>query len=503
MTADRTQAPPVDGRWTAVALVALALAAAMSASAAVPFAVLAALVLLGAAYAAYHWPRATLAGAALTTLLDPVVAARLLPESLSAGPIGISEPLLAVAGATALVATVRKRAFLTAIRDPTLALAAVFIAVSVVSAVVNGTPALIAAFGIVMTVDAIAIFIVWRALQPTEEDGRRAIGAIVAGGVAVAVFGIGQVVLEPNLFGFARVASRPDDIGRITSFLGNPNIAASILAFVIPFALYAAVRLADRRVRWLAVAAAFLLIVALILTFSRGAWIAAAAGLVIGTLLMDRRTLAMAALLTVVAIGTIMVMPRHLGVTTDPPPSPEPTQGTSRPPAIAPTPRPDPLRGLTSEEVRLIWLRDGIEIIRDNPVVGVGPGRYGGAVAKIIPSPVYDEYSTTLGRLRTVHNFWLHLGGEVGVVGLATFLTIVVALIFRFVRAARRADGSRFVLLAGAATAAIVVAINNATEMLFEGNIPAVLIWLIFAVASMLAPDGRLGLVPVRKPADT
>jgi len=502
MTQDHRQAPPVDGRSTAIALVALALAAAVSASAALPFAVLGALVLLGTAYAAYHWPRATIAGAVLTTLLDPAVAPRLLPGSLSAGPIGISEPLLAVAGAIALVATVRRRAILVAIRDPTLALVGLFIAVSVLSALVNGTPALVAAFGIVMTVDAIAIFIVWRALQPTEEDGRRAIGAIVAAGVAVAIFGIGQVVLAPNLFGFARVASRPDDIGRITSFLGNPNIVASVLAFVVPFALFAAVRTGDRRVRWLAVAAAFVLIVALLLTFSRGAWIATGAGLVIGTLLMDRRTLAMAVLLTIVAIGTIVVMPRHVGVATALP-TPPPSQQPSRPPATGPTPPPDPLRGLTSEEVRLIWLRDGIEIVRDNPVLGVGPGRYGGAVAKIIPSPVYDEYSTTLGRLRTVHNFWLHLGGEVGVAGLAVFLTMAVALVVRFVRAARRAEGSRFVLLAGAATAAIVVAINNATEMLFEGNIPAVIIWLIFAVASMLAPDGRLGLVPIRRPADS
>ena len=500
MTAERARV--VDGRWTAVALVALGLSAAVSGSTGLPFLVLAVLVLLGTAYAAYHWPRATIVAVALTTLLDPAVAARVLPEAVSAGPIGISEPLLAVAGLTAIATSIRRRGMSVALRDPTLPLAALFIGVSLASALVNETPALVAAFGIVMTVDAIAIFIVWRGLQPGQGDGGQAIAAIVAASVAVALFGIGQVVIAPNLFGYARIASLPDDVGRITSFLGNPNIVASMLAFVLPFPLFAAIGLRGRRIRSLAFAAAFVLIVALILTFSRGAWIAAVAGVVIGTLLIDWRTLAATVLLTAAAVGAVTVMPTHLGVAADLPPA-APSEQEPSPPATAPsTPAPDPLRGLTSEQVRVYWLRDGVEIIRDNALLGVGPGRYGGAVAKIIPSPVYDEYSTTLGRLRTVHNFWLHLGGEVGVLGLAIFLTMVAALVIRFVRAARDADGTRFVLLAGAATAAIVVVINNATEMLFEGNIPAILIWLVFGVASMLAPDWRLGPRPIRRPPD-
>jgi len=123
-------------------------------------------------------------------------------------------------------------------------------------------------------------------------------------------------------------------------------------------------------------------------------------------------------------------------------------------------------------------------------------------VAKIVGSPVYEEYGTSLGRLRTVHAFWLHLAGEVGIVGVATFLTLVIAMIIRLVRAARRSDGERFVILAGAATAAIVVTINNLTEMIFEGNIPAVLVWLVLGVGAALAPDPSLGILQRRAVAD-
>ena len=93
---------------------------------------------------------------------------------------------------------------------------------------------------------------------------------------------------------------------------------------------------------------------------------------------------------------------------------------------------------------------------------------------------------------RTVHDFWLHLTGEVGVIGVAVFLTMVVALLIRFLRAAWRSEGLAFILLAGAATATLVVGFNNLTEMLFEGNVPAILIWLILAIGSVLAPSPRL-----------
>lgn len=456
-------------------------------------------VLIGTAYAAFFWPRATLVGVATTTLLDPGVAVRLLPDVLANGPIGISEPLLAVAGVVALTRVGRAGA-VAVVKDPTFALMALFVVVSVLSALANRTPPHVAAFGIVMTVDAMAVFFVWLALQPPPGVGSRAIGSIVAAGAVIGLFGIAQVLLTPSLFGFDRFALLPGDVGRITSFLGNPNLLASVFGFMLPFPLYALVRLPDRRRQVLAGAVALILLVALALTFSRGSWIAAAAGIGIGALLFEWRVLVVGPALAAVALAVVVVIPSHLvGIdrVAEAPASSVGSDGSWAELARTPeaSPPPDPLRGRTSEEIRLMFLRDGLRIVRDNPLLGVGPGRYGGAVATIFPSPVYDEYGTTLGRFRTVHNFWLHIAGEVGVIGVALFLTMVAALIIRLARTARRADGDRFVVLAGAATAAIVVSINNVTEMVFEGNIPAVLVWLILGAGAALAPNPRLGLL--------
>ncbi|MDQ2688822.1 MAG: O-antigen ligase family protein, partial [Chloroflexota bacterium] len=182
---------------------------------------------------------------------------------------------------------------------------------------------------------------------------------------------------------------------------------------------------------------------------------------------------------------TAIVMPRNVLAPPDPNAEPPPV-----PDWIGSTV--DRFDDLGEGDLRIVFLTDGLRIIDDNLLLGVGPGRYGGAAATIMESPVYEEYDTGLFGFRTVHNFWLHLTGEVGAIGVAVFLAMVIALLIRFVRAARRSEGLTFIVLAGAATATLVVGLNNLTEMLFEGNVPAVLIWLILAVGSLLAPSPRL-----------
>jgi putative inorganic carbon (HCO3(-)) transporter len=476
----------LDGRAVGVIFVALVVALVAFGRASLPaFLVLAVLLLAATAYAAHVWPRTTVVGAALVTLADPSVTPRFFPEQLNLGPVGASEPLLAAAGLVVAIDAIRRGTFADGFRGPTFALALLFVAVAAVSALVNATPPLVARLGIFMTLDAMAIFFVWRMLPMGLRDAAWAIGAIVAAGTAAALFGIGQVLLDPNLLGFYSFVGRFGEGARITSFLGNPNMLSPVIGFTLPFALFGAVRLGRPGHRWLAGAVAFVLVLALVLTFSRGAWVAVGVGLVLGTLLLDRRALLVLVLLVPLAWATAVVMPRDLLATQGP---------DATPPAVpdwigSTVDRFDDLGG---GDLRIRFLTDGLRIIDDNLLLGVGPGRYGGAAATILGSPVYDEYDTQLFGFRTVHDFWLHLTGEVGVIGVAVFLTMVVALLIRFLRAARRSQGLAFILLAGAATATLVVGFNNLTEMLFEGNVPAILIWLILAIGSLLAPSPRL-----------
>jgi len=471
----------------------LALLAAMSVAAWVSWPLLVVLAAAGlalTAYAAHRWPLATLVFSTLAVLADPVLVPSALPDSISLGPIGISEGLISVTGIVIAVDAIRRGAFWPALRDPVFHLSLAFTAVAIISALVNATPPRTALLGIVMTVDAIAVYFIARMVPLTIGSVARAIGAIV-GVVAIASFiGILQVLLHPDLLGFASFAGRFGEGGRITSFLGNPNMVAAIVGFALPYPLFASRHLPDRRHRWIAFALLAGFCLTLLLTFSRGAWLAVLLGALVGVLILDWR--ALLTLLAAIAVAYIIsvTMPRNMLVAKEDLPLYFPDSGA---PNIIDSTF-DRLNAVYEKrDLRMRFIREGIPIVLDNMALGVGPGRYGGAAASIIETPVYEEYHTSLYGFRTVHNFWLHMLGEVGVAGTAIFLAMVAGLWLRMASAARHTVAPiDFIVLAGTATAIGIVALNNMTEMIFEGNFPGFLIWMVVGLVSVLAPSGRI-----------
>ena len=405
------------------------------------FVILLAIVAVVTALAARRWPLVTLVTASLATLADPVIVPALLPEGFDPSPIGLSEPMLAAAGAVILATAIRKRAFGAAVRDPVFILAALFVVAAIASALVNGVPPPVAV-------------------------------------LVAALVGVAQAVIDPRIFGLVPFIGQFGEGLRIGSFLGNPNMLASVIGLALPFALFASAR--GDRSRWPARVALYLLMLALLLTYSRGGWLAVGLGATLGAVFLHWRALPVLAVAVALAWGTVAVLPRA---------------------GAAPN---DPAGGLVGstfdrfahlgdgDDLRARFLRDGLPIVADHPLLGVGPGRYGGAVAAIVPSPVYEAYSTGLFGYRTVHDFWLHLVGETGVIGLTIFLGLIAGLVIRFTRAARSASGVAFVVLAGGATMLVVASLNSLTEMIFEGNMPSVLIWLVVGLASRLVPGATV-----------
>jgi O-antigen ligase len=451
------------------------------------FYVFAVLVLALVAHAAHRWPRATLVSVALVTLADPYAIRGMIPAGLQFIVFGFSEVLLAVVGIVIGVGAVRRRAFMPALRDPVLVIGLLFVAVSVVSALANAVPPVVAVLGIVVTVDAVAAYFLARMLPFERRSVARAVGGLVGLALLASLVGIAQALLAPDLLWFTSFAGRFGEGGRVTGILGNPNMLAAVISLATPYVVFATLHLPDRRTRWAAAGILFVLLLALVLTFSRGAWAAAILGLVVGTLLLDWRALLVTAAVAVLAYLAAAFMPRYVLVPADQLPWYAPS---GQPNIIGSTI--DRFEELAGSDLRLRFVLEALPIIHDNLLLGTGPGRYGGAVAKVTDSPVYAEYGTSVRQFRTVHNFWLHLLGEVGILGMSLFAAAIVGLGIRFRRAARRASGIEFILLAGVTTAVVITLLNNVTEMIFEGNVPGIVVWLFLGLGSMLAPLGLL-----------
>ncbi|MGI8659228.1 MAG: O-antigen ligase family protein [Candidatus Limnocylindria bacterium] len=450
------------------------------------------------AYTAHRWPLGTLVVSTLVVLADPVIVRTVLPGTMDIGPIGASEPMIAVSGLVIMVDAIRRGTFWRAMRDPLMPLMILFVLVASVSAVVNAMPPGVAVLGVVMTVDAVAIYFLARMVPTSDQSAMRAVGAIVSVAFVAAVIGILQVTLHPDLFGFASFAGRFGEGGRITSFLGNPNMVAAVIGFTLPFPLLAARRLERSRERWIAFGVTTTFLLALLLTFSRGGWLAVVLGVIVTVALLDRRAIVTLGAAVVVAWLITVTMPRNLLVASEDLELYFPDGGA---PSIIDSTLDRLDEVYERRDLRMRFIREGLPIIAEHPILGVGPGRYGGAASVIVPSPVYAEYGIGLYGFRTVHNFWLHLFGELGAIGGAVFVVAVLGLWLRFVKAARDAhDPRRFLLLAGTATAISIVTLNNMTEMVFEGNFPGFVIWLMVGIVSTMAPSTRIFTRKRRKP---
>jgi O-antigen ligase len=457
-----------------VLLIAATIAASASPAA---FAVLGVCLVALVAVAAVWWPRTAVVLVVLSPIVDRYIVADVLPADLETAAHYLSEAmLLAVSLILAARALVQGR-LVAAFRNPVTVALIAFVLIAAVSAVVNGVPPLIAVVGVVFTIDAAALYFLPRFIGFSPRQSVAAMGAIGVVVLIAALLAIAQALLSPRLLGMRPVRGRFGEEVRLASLFGDPNVFGTFLVVAVPFAVLGAARLPDRRLRWLSGAIAFVLLLALWLSFSRGAWIALVLGVGVILALVDRRALLIGLLLAVTSFGAAVAMPRNLLV---------PDQ--RRPNLVDSTVDRFGAIGLRGD-LRTLFIIQSLPIIRDHPVLGVGPGRFGGAVAFNYGTPIYEEYGFT--RLfwnpaqRTVDNFWLHLLVETGVVGAAAFLAAALIPGLRILGAARRSLGWHRIVLGGMAAATAGMAVSAGTTMLLEANSIGFAFWFLLGIGTL------------------
>jgi hypothetical protein len=295
----------------------------------------------------------------------------------------------------------------------------------------------------------------------------RAIKSFTAPAAVIAtlglVFGVAYLLFH---VGAPWVNGAATTMPRIAAFTLEPNLYASLLAAVIPLALE----------RWRvrpslgALAIAIVLLLAIGLGVTRGAYIGLVAGLVVLFGLHRLRApksagLRAVAVLVIVAGGAGLLMPKLLlnpslsGVLANaPPPSAPPTSPTSPPPE-------PPVFDLHTWEYRLFRLSQGLQEWPTSPLIGLGAYSFG------------QRYFDASGNPDVIASWPVLVLHDAGLIGLGGFLALLGLLGLRLWRTAGDSARGPTAIAYGAAVSVLLVAYLATTALHFAVT------WLIFGGA--------------------
>jgi O-antigen ligase len=250
---------------------------------------------------------------------------------------------------------------------------------------------------------------------------------------------------------------------RLSGGFDDPNELAAVVVAAMVFSGFAFVALRGRASRWLYAAAILVFLFALAQTDSQAGLVALAVGLVLAIVLGGRAR----AIITVGVLAFALAAVAYYTFVT-------------APVAIQTISSQD---NVGSRET--LW-SVASQVVRDHPVAGVGAGNF------VVVEPKYTFSNIDLPRVdlvvrpELVHNSYLQVLAELGVIGLALFLTVIARSLQLALRAAhvfaRGGDDELDMLSRGflIGTAAMIVAYFFATNQ-YEKQL-----WLLLAAGPTL-----------------
>lgn len=270
----------------------------------------------------------------------------------------------------------------------------------------------------------------------------------------------------------------------------QPNPFGGFLGLVWPLAgglAVAAARLAwqHRRPRDLALAgglgaAAGLLLLGLYISFSRGAWLGAAAAALALAITLPRRLRVGAVLVSAGLLGGVMLLNAGL----------LPASITTRLADLGEFTNIADVRGETitvsnfAIVERLAHWQAAVYMAQDHPWLGVGLGNYAAAY----PRYALLNWPNALGH---AHMIYLNMLAEVGVVGLAAYVCLWLAVFALTMRTLGRAEGLRRGLAVGLLGTWTHLTVHQLVDSLYVNNIHLLLAVLLGLLLALLPGAGH------------
>ena len=339
------------------------------------------------------------------------------------------------------------------------------------------SPVPVAAFkGLLKLVSYLGVYALMRQLlaaAPLWWD--RITAALLAGELLTSVIGIRQLYGGPGaLARWSDNNSVAEGTVRIYSTLDNPNLLGGYLLPILPLALVALMRWQGRWPRIFALLSLVLGVVALVLTYSRGAWMGMVAGLGVLVLLLIwrairhwplfwRRTLPLVVLVGGAAVLVVLVTqvePLRVRVMS----------------MVAG-------REDSSNNFRInVWMAV-LQMIQDRPWIGIGPGNS----AFNLIYPLYQQPKFNALSSYSIPLEWLVEAGIPGLLaGVGLFLTGV-----RTGLAQWRSQGPLVLPSLAAVAVFVALAIQGLTDTIFFR--PEVQLTAFFSLATLAASQNGAG----------
>lgn len=273
----------------------------------------------------------------------------------------------------------------------------------------------------------------------------------------------------------------------------QPNPYAGYLGLTLPVAvgmIFAGLVTTDRRIqtRWLVWAGGtgVLMAAALVMSWSRGAWLGAAAALgvmVIAVVARSGRTAVLGMVLVVLLAYLVLAS----GLSLLPP------SVVQRFSDFVPYLGVLDVRGMEVTDAnyavleRMAHWQSAIAMWTDHAWLGVGIGNYEVAYAQY----ALPQWSLPLGH---AHNYYLNVGAEAGVIGLLAYLGLWAAALLQSWRGARAASGWYWGVALGILGVLVHLSVHNVFDNLFVHAMylqVAILLGLITVERAPLAVDER------------
>ncbi len=313
-----------------------------------------------------------------------------------------------------------------------------------------------------------ALMLIYFLIVNTVNTRRRLITCVsllVASTTVVSFAGVAEYLLGKAVYNWLDVEMFADIAGRSTSFFENPNTLGYFIVLAFPFALAVFALGKNKRERFIAGFCALSMLLCMVFTWSRGAWIGMAVSSMLFLLVLTPRSIAV--LPAAAAVGSLfcMLFPNTLGARVDSIASLSDTANYYR--------------------VR-IW--NGVcRLIGENAAGGIGVGE------EIFSRAYIRVASPEVWNASHAHSLWLQTLTELGIPGLLLLLLAMFLIIQKSAECIKLCRDKKLALFCSAGMCGVFAGIvSGAFDFIWYNNTVFLVFWAVAGLASAAAEIRKL-----------